>query len=132
VGVGGDARHPRNPEIEGGDRVAELFGEGEQETAEAAVDVAADTPLAGDGAQLTDRVDGPVPVVAGGADHCQGGVVDVVRDPVEVDQCADRVDRAAALLDAQQVAGLGERGVGRLGHDQVRVPPPRRSAACSR
>jgi len=42
VGVGGDAGDPRDAEVEDGDVVAELLAEGEEEAAEAAVDVQAD------------------------------------------------------------------------------------------
>ena len=129
VGVGRDGRHARDGVVERGDVVAELAAEGEDEAAEAGVDVQPDAALEGDVGEVGDGVDGAVAVVAGGPDEGNRLVVHVVAHPVHVDLGRDRVDRRPPQLDAEEVAGLVEGGVRRLGLDHV---GPRHAARLGR
>ena len=119
VGVGGDGGDPRDAEVEQGDVVAQFLAERQDPASEAAVDVEADPPVEGDVRERLDRVDGPVPVVAGRADEGDGPVVDGTGHPVGVHPRGDGVDGGHPQLDAEEVAGLVERRVGRLGLDHV-------------
>ena len=89
------------------------------------VDVEPDAALEGDVGQVADRVDGAVAVVAGRPDEGDRLVVNVVPHPVHVDLRRHRIDRRPPQLDAEEVAGLVEGRVGRLGLDHVR---PRHAA----
>ena len=71
--------------------------------------------------ELGDGVDGAVAVVAGRADDGDGLVVDVLVDPLDVDERGLGVDRGAPQLDAEEVAGLVEGGMGGLGLDRCWV-----------
>ena len=75
-------------------------------------------------AELGDRVDGAVAVVAGRADDGDGVVVDEGLDRGEVDHGGGRVDGGVTQLDAEEVAGLVERRVGGLGFDHVGASHP--------
>ncbi len=121
VGVGRDRGHAGQAVVEDGYVVAELLAEGQDEAAQAAVDVEADPLLEGQFAERGDGVDRAVAVVAGRADDGHRLVVDVVGHPVHVDQGGQRVHRGVAELDAEEVAGLVEGRVGRLGLDDVRA-----------
>ena len=55
VQVGRDRRHARDPEVEDGDRVAQLLDERQEIAADARVDVEVDVPLEGEGRELADR-----------------------------------------------------------------------------
>ncbi len=66
-----------------------------------------------------DGVDGPVAVVAGGADDGHGLVVDVLVDPADVDERGLGVHRGPAQFDAEEMARLVEGGVGGFGLDDV-------------
>ena len=113
-------RDAGDPEVEQRDVVAELLAEREDEPAEAAVDVQADAALEGQRAELLDRVDRAVAVVARRAEDGDRLVVDVPADVGDVDLRGVRIDRRLAQLDAEQVARLVERGVAGLGLHEVR------------
>ena len=98
-----------------------------------AVDVEPDPALEGEVGEVADRVDGAVAVVAGGPDQGDRLVVHVVAHPVHVDLGRHRVDRRPPQLDPEEMAGLVEGGMGRLGLDHVGTrSTPRVWAACSR
>ena len=101
------------PVVEDRDVVAQLLAEGEDEPAQAAVDVEPDPVAQGDVGQGLDRVDGPVAVVAGRPDDGHGVGVDVPVDPLGVDLGGDRIDRGHLQVDAEQMAGLVEGRDGR-------------------
>ena len=105
--------------VEHGDVVPELLAEREDEAAEAAVDVEADAALEGDVGQVADGVDGAVAVVAGRADQGDRLLVDVVPHPVHVHLGGHRVDGGAPQFHAEEMAGLVEGRVRRLGLDDV-------------
>ena len=79
-----------------------------------------DAALEGEVGQVADRVDGAVAVVARRPDEGDRLIVNVVAHPVHVHLRRDRVDRCPPQLDTEEVAGLVEGGVGRLGLDHVR------------
>src|SRR3989304_1375153 len=65
MSVGGDGRDAGEAEVEDGDVVAKLLAPGEDEAAEAGVDMETDALLQRDLREPVDGVDGPVAVVAG-------------------------------------------------------------------
>ena len=70
-------------------------------------------------AELLDRVDRAVAVVACRSDDGHGVCVDVVGDPIDIDQGRLGVDGRSAQLDAEEVTRLVEGGVGGLRFDHV-------------
>ena len=124
MGVGRDRRDAGDREVEGRDVVAELAAEGQEEPAEAAVDVQSDPVLQGDRAEFGDRVDRAVAVVRRRSDEGDGVGVDVRAYPVEVDLQRYRVHRRDLHVHAEEVTGLGEGRVRGLGLDDVRRAQP--------
>ena len=126
VRVGRDRRDAGHREVEGWDVVAELTTEGEDETAETTVDVQSDAVLECDRPQVADRVDRAVTVIRRRPDQRHGIGVDVATHPIEVDRRGHRIDRRDTHLHAEEVAGLGEGGMGGLGLDHVGTGGSRR------
>ncbi len=79
----------------------------------------ADATLEREVGELCDRVDRAVPVVARGADHRDGVLVDQRGHRGDVGLHRLRVDRCAPALDCEQVARLVEGGMRGLGLDEV-------------
>ena len=115
VGVGRDLVTPGHPEVEDRDVVAELLAERQDEAAEAAVDVQADAALERElgraprsGRSCRSRSCTAEPMIA---------IVFVVdrarRPPSTSTSVVSGSTGARAQLDAEQVAGLVERGVRR-------------------
>ena len=106
-------------EVEDRDVVAQLLAEGQDEAAEASVDVEPDAVLHGEVRQRSDGVDRPVAVVARRPHDGDGLGVDVGVHPPGVDLGGDGVDRCHPQLDPEQVTGLVERGMRGLRFDHV-------------
>ncbi len=118
VNVHGDGGYAAHAEIVVGDVVAELSGEGEDETAVAGVDVAPEPVLLGQGADVGYGVVDAVGVGGRGAGDHDGVGVDCVGHGVDVRTVVD-AGRDPDGLDAEDVGGLVEGGVGGPGHDYL-------------
>ena len=129
VEVGADGRHPGDGQVPGFGDVAERAEEGEDEPAQAGVDVAEDAPLGGQRRQVGDRVDHALRIRRCRADHQNGVVVHGVghgpdvgaavgthRDPAGLD-----VEVVRRLLECRVRAG-GQHHVG-SGHVPLGPPP---------
>ena len=128
VGVRAHRGDARQAVVEHLERVAQLLAEGQDEPAQAAVDVQADAALDRQLGHLADRVDRAVAVVAGRADDRHGVLVDLGAHRSHVGLGAHRVDRHVPLLEAEQLGRLAERRVGGLGLHDVGVGDPPRPA----
>ena len=127
VDVGADAGDAGDPEVPGGDRLADPLPERQQQAAQARVDVAQHTALGGERRDVRHRVDHAVGVVRGAGHDHRGAVVEGRRQLLD-QQPLVLSDPDPHLPDAQQVAGLGERRVGRHGRDDARGLIPLRAA----
>ena len=122
MGVGRYRRDPGNAQVEGRNVLATGPAEGEDEPAEAAVDVEANLVLEGQLAELGDGVHGAVAVVAGRSNEGNSVTRNGTGHEVEIDLRRHWVDGSFDHLDAEEMTGLGEGGVGSLGLDDVRTP----------
>ena len=119
-GNGGDAI---DGEVVVGDGVAELSGEGEYIAAVTGVDVAPEVVLLGEGADFGDGVGDAVGVGGSGAGDEDGVFVDGAGHGVEVG-VEVRAGRDPDGLDAEDVGGLVEGGVGGVGDDDLGAVAP--------
>ena len=119
MGVGRDGSDPRQPEVEGRYRVAQLLGPGEHEPAQAGVGVEADAPLEGQHRELRDGVYDPVGVAGGGAHQHDGVAGDGPAGGFHVG-FEVLVHRDAHRFDAEVVGGLVEGRVGGHGQHHLR------------
>ena len=124
VGVGRNGGHAGHPVVEDVDVVTELLAEGQDEPAQAPVDVQPHALLEGDLGQIGDGVDRAVAVVAGRADERHRLVVRVLAHPVDVHLGGEGIDRRPPQLDPEEVARLVEGRVCRLGLDHVGTGHP--------
>jgi hypothetical protein len=118
VQVGRQRGDAFDAEVPGRDRFADAGPEGEQPTAEAGVDVHREIAFERDRGEGLDGVDDPERVAGRGADDEDRAVIDGGRARAGVG-AAVGAHRGAPVLDAQVLAGLGERGVHGLGGDDV-------------
>jgi hypothetical protein len=118
VDVGGHGGDTRNAEVEGRNRRAEAFQEGEQEASETRIGVERDAPFGGEGRELGNGVDDSERIVGRRADD-EGGPVGK--------ELLHRVDVGAVVpihgrlheLEPEVLRRLGEGGMGGHGRQQL-------------
>ena len=119
MGVGRDRGDTGHAEVEGRDGFTERTPEGQDESAEAAVDVEPDFRRQGHLSELGDRVDRAIAVVACRTDDGDGLVIDGLRHILGSHGGGHRIDGDRDHLEVIEVTRLVERRVCGLGLDHL-------------